>query len=112
MQARPSLESSKRGRNPTPLVQSKAAVAAPTVAIEIVSPDQSVSDLRRKCVFYRERGVDVCWLVEPEARWVEVWDASRDGLRLAAGEALSAVELPGFDLAVETLWRALDSAPD
>ena len=84
----------------------------PTVAIEIVSPDQSVSDLRRKCVFYRERRVDVCWLIEPEARWVEVWDASRDGLRLPAGTVLAAPALPGFELEIDALWRAIDSAPD
>jgi hypothetical protein len=46
MQARPSLESSKRGRNPTPLVQSKAAVAAPTVR-----PNPAFNRTRRIRVF-------------------------------------------------------------
>lgn len=83
----------------------------PTAAIEIVSPDQSVTDLRLKCTFYRERGVDVCWLIEPEGRWVEVWDGTRDGARLQADGAMESPALPGFSLAVRTLWDAIDAAP-
>ncbi len=40
----------------------------PTGGIEIVSLDQSVADLRRKCRLYRDRGVDVCWLIHPYDR--------------------------------------------
>jgi Uma2 family endonuclease len=82
-----------------------------TLAIEIVSPDQSVPDLREKCRFYLRHGVDVCWLVEPEQRWVEVWDSDHAGERLAPGSALSAAALPEFSLPVADLWAAIDAAP-
>lgn len=83
----------------------------PTAAVEIVSPDQSVADLRLTCRFYRDSGVEVCWLVEPEARWVEVWDATRDGVRLRADAAIESAALPGFRLELRTLWDAIHAAP-
>jgi Uma2 family endonuclease len=83
----------------------------PTVVIEIVSPDQSVADLRAKCRFYRARGVDLCWLIHPEERWAEVWDASGDAARLAPHGALESVALPGFRLPLAQLWAAIDTAP-
>src|SRR5688572_14227727 len=36
----------------------------PTVAIEIRSAGQSRDELRDKCREYRDRGVDVCWLID------------------------------------------------
>ena len=82
----------------------------PTAAIEIVSPDQSVPDLREKCRFFRRHGVDVCWLVDPQSRWVEVWDSSRDGSRLGPGDELASIALPGFALPARSLWAAIDAA--
>lgn len=83
----------------------------PTAGIEIVSPDQNVADLRAKCRFYRLRGVDVCWLIHPDQRWVEVWDASNDGTRLPGGAALESAVLPGFRLEFAQFWAAIDAAP-
>ncbi len=83
----------------------------PTAGIEIVSKDQSVTDLRRKCRLYRERGVDVCWLIHPYERWTEVWDAGRNGQRLTAEAAMESPALPGFRLEVARLWAAIDAAP-
>jgi Uma2 family endonuclease len=83
----------------------------PTAAIEVASPDQRVDDLRAKCRLYRERGVDVCWLIEPERRWVEVWDEGRDGVRLADDAAMESAALPGFRLPIQQLWDAIDAAP-
>lgn len=82
----------------------------PTAGIEIVSPDQSIGELRAKCQFYRERGVAVCWLVHPGQRWVEVWDSTRVAQRLAAGAELESDSLPGFSYSVAALWAAVDAA--
>jgi Uma2 family endonuclease len=84
----------------------------PTLAIEIVSADQSVRGLREKCAAYRARGIAVCWLISPEERWVEVWDASHTAERLSEGSVLEAPELAGFSLLISTLWAAIDNAPD
>lgn len=83
----------------------------PSAGIEIICPDQSVSDLRAKCRFYRSRGVDVCWLVHPDQRWAEVWDVRNDGSRIPEGGALESDSLPGFRLELARLWAAIDSAP-
>ncbi len=84
---------------------------SPTAGIEIVSPDQNVADLRAKCRLYRARGADVCWLIHPDQRWVEVWDAGNEGTRLADGDALESAALPGFRLELAQLWAAIDTAP-
>jgi Uma2 family endonuclease len=83
----------------------------PTAVIEVVSPDQNVADLRLKCRLYRARGADVCWLIQPDQRWVEVWDTANEGTRLADDDALESPALPGFRLEVARLWAAIDAAP-
>jgi Uma2 family endonuclease len=80
----------------------------PTLAVEIVSPEQSARQLREKCRRYLEMGVDVCWLIQPEHRWVEVFDAENDGLRLPPDGVLESGHIPGFSLPLRTLWDALD----
>jgi Uma2 family endonuclease len=83
----------------------------PSAGIEIVSPDQSLADLRAKCRFYRSRGIDVCWLIHPDQRWVEVWDALNEGTRVPEGGALGSTALPDFRLELARLWTAIDAAP-
>jgi Uma2 family endonuclease len=79
--------------------------------VEIVSPDPSVADLREKCRLYRSRGVDVCWLVHPGERWVEVFDEGKDGQRVVPPQALETPLIPGLRLAPEDIWSAIDAAP-
>jgi len=83
----------------------------PSAGIEIVSPDQNVSDLRVKCRFYRSRGIDVCWLIHPDQRWAEVWDGLNEWTRVPDGGALESEALPGFRLELARLWAAIDNAP-
>jgi len=80
----------------------------PTLAIESVSEDQSVPALRDKCRAYRERGVPVCWLIDPGKRTAEVFDDGRDAELLPADGALESPHLPGFSLALRDLFGALD----
>ena len=42
----------------------------PDIAVEIVSPDQSVGALIRKCVWYVEHGVKIAVLVDPDDKSV------------------------------------------
>jgi Uma2 family endonuclease len=83
----------------------------PSAGIEIVSPDQTVADLRAKCRFYRSRSIDVCWLIHPDQRWAEVWDGRNEGARVPEGGALESEALPGFRLELARLWAAIDAAP-
>jgi Uma2 family endonuclease len=81
----------------------------PTVAIEIASPGESVDAQRAKCRAFRQNGVDVCWLIDPETRSVEVFEGDRDGVPLTSGGALTSVHLPDFVLPLAALWSVLDS---
>ena len=55
----------------------------------------------------RANGVDVCWLFDPVARTVEVYEDEVDGARFTGG-VLTSPYLPGFELDLAALWRMLD----
>jgi Uma2 family endonuclease len=59
---------------------------APTIAVEIASPDQDLAELREKCHFYVEQGSRLALLVLPETELVEVFVANTQP-RICAGEA-------------------------
>ena len=82
--------------------------SVPSVAIEVRSEDQTAAELRRKCRVFRENGVDACWLIDPYARWVEVFDEGRDGARLDSGETLETAVMPGFSVSQVELFAVLD----
>ncbi len=82
-------------------------VTPPTLAIEVRSPSQTMAELRRKCLDYRQYGVDAVWLVDPDSRTVEVFEDSQEGLRVE--HELISVYLLGFSLLLEELLSALDS---
>jgi Uma2 family endonuclease len=64
--------------------------------------------LRAKCREYRDRGVDVAWLVIPTRRELEVFDARHDGLVLGERDVVEPPELPGFRLELRELFKVLD----
>lgn len=81
----------------------------PTLAVEIHSEGQSIPELRATCREYRERSVDVAWLVLPSRHEVEVFDAEHDGTPFSEGESLAPADLPGFTLPLGELFAVLDS---
>jgi Uma2 family endonuclease len=80
----------------------------PTLVIEVGSPDQSLNALRDKSRGMRDNGVDVCWLIHPQARRAEVFDNDVDGASLSGDAALSSNHLPGFELSLPELFSILD----
>jgi Uma2 family endonuclease len=99
------------GRKPP----ARGAVAIPPdIAIEIISPRPR--DVRRdrvdKLREYAAFGVGCYWLLDPEARSLEVLELDSDGrYRHALGAAEGAVEIPGcrgLRLDLDALWRELD----
>jgi Uma2 family endonuclease len=93
---------------PTTAVRGLRAMRPPTLAIEVRSPDERMNAQRAKCRFFRNHGVPVAWLVDPDSRTVEVFEAERDGAVLREGDALESPELPGFRLPVGELFAILD----
>jgi Uma2 family endonuclease len=93
-----------------PVAQANHVYLPATLAIEVRSEFQSRRELREKCREYLERGFDECWLIDPEQRWVEVFDAERDGERLPSDGVLDSPLLPGFSMPVADLWAELDES--
>jgi Uma2 family endonuclease len=82
--------------------------SVPSVVFEVLSRDQSVAELRRKCRAFRANGVECCWLIDPYARTVEVFDGGRDGERLPGEASIETPAMPGFSIPQADLWAALD----
>jgi Uma2 family endonuclease len=87
-----------------PVAQPDDVYLPPTLAIEVRSQGQSLRDLREKCREYRSRGVDVCWLVDPGRKTVEVFEGDREGVQLEGGATLATAKVPGFSMPVAELW--------
>jgi Uma2 family endonuclease len=84
------------------------AALPPTLAIEVVSPDDTLEEQRAKCLFYRGHGVDAAWLIDPHTRTVEVYEPGRDGERLEEHDTLRSSVLVGFELPLSELFAALN----
>ena len=92
----------------------------PDIAVEIISPDQTVRELLEKCLRYAEVGVAISLVVDPDDETVY---AIRPGqpLRVLRGDDRIDLDdvLPGFDLTVRALfdsivpdWLRGDDTPD
>lgn len=75
---------------------------APLLAIEVVSPSQTTTELGLKAQVYRQAGVDEVWLIDHANRLVEVWTAQGQ-TTLDDAATLTTSLLPGFSVAVAYL---------
>ena len=73
------------------------APLAPDLAVEIVSPSNTLSEIHAKVTDYLEFGTRLVWVVEPRTRSVTIY-RSREEIRLLAGDEEIDGEdvLPGF----------------
>jgi Uma2 family endonuclease len=80
----------------------------PEIAMEVVSPDQSTSDLFDKCIWYVNNGVKFALVVDPDRNVVFRFrpDAVPETLRGDDRIDLDEV-LPGFELTVAQLFASL-----
>ena len=84
------------------------ALEPPDIAVEILSPGQSIASQRQKCAWYIENGVRVSVLVNPRDRTVTLFrpgvvpTTARDTERIGLDDVL-----PGFQLTVQQLFDAL-----
>ncbi len=82
----------------------------PDLAIEIVSPSNSLRQIRRKAQIYLEYGASLVWIVRPAEKGVDVCraaDSSRLDIEFVARDGLLSGEdvLPGFELELTQLFR-------
>ncbi|MGI8827227.1 MAG: Uma2 family endonuclease [Chloroflexota bacterium] len=80
----------------------------PDIAVEIVSPEQSVNALVRRCLWYIDHGVNVALLIDPKDESVL---AFRPGGTPAVCHGKDRIDLsellPDFGLTVEELFASL-----
>lgn len=79
---------------------------APDFVIELKSPTDDLEDLLAKMAEYRECGVRVGWLINPETKRVHIYRPGRDAEVLENPPAVSGdPELPGFQLDLREIWE-------
>ena len=87
----------------------KYAPFMPDLAVEIISPSQTLEETRRKAEVYLRHGTAMVWLVRPVEKQAEVWTAADDGAPQNEtidldGELSGGTVLPGFTLPLERLF--------
>jgi Uma2 family endonuclease len=91
-----------------PIVKRGSVPQMPDLAIEIKSPDDSYTRMRKKAEYYLANGVRLVWLVFPEKQFVEVYRPDMDLDIKMLNETLDGADvLPGFTLAVKDIFAEL-----
>jgi Uma2 family endonuclease len=83
-------------------------LVAPDIAVEIVSPGQSVNALVRRCLTYVSLDVRVALLVDPTDESVIVFRAGQSAQALRGTDEINLEDvLPGFAVTVARVFKAL-----
>jgi len=78
---------------------------APDLAVEVLSPSNSASEIQRKAVEYLDAGARLVWIVDPSAATVTVYRARDDIRVLGLGETLDGtVAITDFVVEVAELF--------
>ncbi len=81
---------------------------APDLAIEIVSPNDSVYELDDKLIDYRAAGIPLIWIINPHAKGIRIFRPGKPIEELGAGDQLTGdTILPGFSAGDRYLSTAL-----
>jgi Uma2 family endonuclease len=89
----------------TPEQRKKFPPLAPDFVIELRSETDSLKKLQEKMVEYRDNGVRLGWLINPQQKQVEIYRPARDVEILEAPESLTGEDvLPGFVLSLNSMF--------
>lgn len=94
-----------------PEMPERTALVPPDLAVEVVSPTDSVRKVQRKARRYLRAGTKIVWIVYPEDQTVDVClpdETEPDGMRIIEFGVDSILDggdvLPGFTLAVKAIF--------
>ena len=80
--------------------------AAPDLAVEVASPDDTANDIQEKVIEYLEAGTRLVWIVQPRTRTITVYRSLKDIRVLRADETLDGADvLPGFSMIVSECFQ-------
>ncbi len=95
-----------RGRIPAGGVPKGFWPFAPDLAVEIVSPGDTATELRAKVREYLDAGTRLVWVAWPDERAVTVYGPAGEVRELGPDDALDGADvLPGFRVRVAELFR-------
>jgi Uma2 family endonuclease len=82
---------------------------APDLAVEVLSPSDTVEMLHDKIIDYFENGSRLVWVVNPEEKVVLIYHSPQPDQLLREGDAISGEDvIPGFSTPVSDLFSDLD----
>ncbi|MBF2087215.1 Uma2 family endonuclease [Thermoleptolyngbya sp. C42_A2020_037] len=82
---------------------------APDLAVEVLSPSNTVEEIHEKIVEYSENGTRLVWVIHPDEQYVLVYHSPSPDRLLRLQDALEGESVvPGFSLAVSELFEELD----
>jgi Uma2 family endonuclease len=80
----------------------------PDIAVEIVSPRQSISALVRRCLWYVEHGVRIALLIDPGDESILLFRRDTSPIVLRGADRIDLDDvLPGFRLTAQELFDSL-----
>ena len=83
------------------------AEVVPDLIVEVVSPNDSLSEVNDKALMWLSYGVRLVWVVNPPTRSVDVYREGRTVATLTESGALDGLDtLPGFTCAVSDVFDA------
>jgi Uma2 family endonuclease len=83
---------------------------APDLAVEVLSPSNTRAEMARKRQEYFTAGARLVWIVDPDARTVEVFTPTKTAALLRSTDTLDGGDvIPGFALHLSELFGKLDS---
>jgi Uma2 family endonuclease len=81
-------------------------LGAPELAVEVISPSESASDVERKIELFLAHGSQIIWVIYPRSKKVRVFLADGTEFQRAAGADLTLPGIvDGFALPVATLFE-------
>lgn len=82
---------------------------APDLAVEVLSPSNTVEEIHNKIVEYFENGTRLVWVIHPDEQYVLVYHSPSPDRLLRPQDVLEGeTVIPGFSLAVSKLFEELD----
>ena len=106
---RPSVTFVARGRLPVEELARGHVTVAPDLAVEVVSPNDTVYELNKKVQEYLRAGVRLVWVIDPENRTLVVYRANRTLAEFKPEDELTGEDvIPGFRCLVRDFFQPLD----
>ena len=89
-----------------PVDLSKASPVPPDLAVEVVSPSDTLRRIQEKVFAYLEAGTQLVWVLEPLSKTVTIYRAETDITTLTRNDTLSGEEVvEGFTCQVAELFE-------